>query len=356
MKHVTYIVLLCLAVAGLSSTVIAARGDLLATFKLGGTLFSDPQNHMIYVTDGVKTITAIDTRSLNIVAQINTGERTAPKGMALSADGSKLYVALSGSAQIAVVDTHNLTLGRPLNIPYFPSSLTVGLDGRFYATSAVDGYRAVMQIDGATGATTWITGMSAYNNDFLQISPDRRTLYFGQSSTSPSQLAKLDVSTATASVIWTSPWTTYTNGQGLVLNHSGDAVYFIECGNQRIDRRQTIDMAVTGTMGLGGYPRAFAISPDDRIAYAGHTSGHIDFFDARTCGSLGQFSITGEANYLMTDETGSRLFVNCTGTGSKSGLYVYDTGFAPVPEPSGLVALSSLCAGAFALAKRRRTT
>ncbi|HEY3594525.1 MAG TPA: hypothetical protein VGL13_11645, partial [Polyangiaceae bacterium] len=74
---------------------IPTPAPVVKSFSVGAQFFTaDPARHRIYASVPTKNqVVAIDTETLKILATIPVG--LGPAGMALSVDGTKLYVALT---------------------------------------------------------------------------------------------------------------------------------------------------------------------------------------------------------------------------------------------------------------------
>src|SRR5205085_502285 len=80
----------------------------LATYNFGASAFvEDPTRPVIYATvPGLNSVAVINSSTPAVTNTIPIGSN--PSGLALSADGSRLYVANSGSSFIGVLDTQTL--------------------------------------------------------------------------------------------------------------------------------------------------------------------------------------------------------------------------------------------------------
>ncbi len=130
------------------------------------TTLADPINPRVYVSNwGDNTISVVDTASRTVAATVTVGlsntvgtATSHPSAMALSPDGL-LFVSLSNSDKIAVVDTRGATprlIGRLSDAPYpgaplssSPQGLAVSLDGsRLYVANAGDDAVGVFALNG----------------------------------------------------------------------------------------------------------------------------------------------------------------------------------------------------------------
>jgi len=305
----------CLLI-GASQLANATPGDLVTTFPAIAYDFAlNPSNAELYVTTDSGVI-VIDTVTLAEITTIPLSG--APRGIATSPDGTRLYVAHSTIAQISVIDLTTLQVINAITIPYVLFDLEAGNDGRVYGTPGnTSGYRGIMQVDAITGSfqLEFSEGVFVYYNGRLQVSPDRNSLFFGNVGISPGTLAKFDVSTATPALVYQNPSGSLgSNGQDVGLSGTGEYVYYAVGGGNRISggydvaRIRTSDMSVQGALVTGAYPREVTTSPDGAFVYIVHTSGHIDVWEADSQSLLGEYPTSGQATEMITDRSGVFLF------------------------------------------------
>lgn len=106
------------------------------TFLLGATVSKDGSR--LYVPDTGKTgsdmglVAVFDTATNTQIATISFGLNSKPEGVILSADGTKLYVALFGTGEVKVVQTSDNTIIDTISIPGTngnPQAVAVSPDG-----------------------------------------------------------------------------------------------------------------------------------------------------------------------------------------------------------------------------------
>ena len=294
----------------LTITVAPAPGPLLAKFDLAvARLAVDPVRPRVYATmSEAGSVVVIDVNSLSIVKRIPIGRN--PSGLAISADGSKLWVANFTDRTIGVVDLESLTTLPSLPTPTYPVELAEGLDHRLYVSAHTAG--VLMQIDTQSGA------VRAYYNrlgPLLAISPDRKTLYAGNQGISPAGLIKMDVSTVNASVIQESTHGAVgSSGHDLTLTHDGAFLCFSAVSDYGVIRKiptSNLDSAV-GVFEIGFNPGLVAFSGDGSLLYA-ITWGVVDIFNAYTFNLVDSIPLNPErsvaAGDMAVDNTGALLFV-----------------------------------------------
>lgn len=316
--------------------------NLVARFLVVANRFvADPARHRIYASvPADNTVVVIDTDPIRLSNTIPIG--LTPAGMAMSPDGLSLYVALSGTTRIGVIDLTTLATLQPLFVDIKPWQVAAGLSNRLYITP-VDDVDGLLQVDAMTGATQASLDGHPYKEGLLQISPDYTTLYFGNTQLDPSTLKRYDVSTATPVLVETSvPSTTGDGGVDLKLSHDGARLCYPNLnGNapnppERLRRRgdpsqpgglsptQTspsfwvtdvidpMDFTVRmGSFNIGPYPSVLTFSPDDKIAYEYRAgSKQVVLFDTATFAQFSALAVPDDSvSDLITDESGRYLFV-----------------------------------------------
>ena len=136
------------AAEGSVSRIDLVAGRVTATISVGrhpGALVWDEMRERIYVVDGVNdAVSVIDSRTNRVVTSMAirpfrqrlTG--LAPTALALSADGTTLYVALGGVNAVAVYSTAGVFRGL-IPTGWYPSSLDLSADGSTLAVGALLG-------------------------------------------------------------------------------------------------------------------------------------------------------------------------------------------------------------------------
>ena len=320
----------------------AALGDLDATFNLPAShLAVDPVRPRIYATlTGSNSVAVIDTSTLQLIAVIPVGSN--PVGLAVSPDGSTLYVANSGSttAGIGVIDLTTLTVLPSLSTPAEPNEIAVGLNGMLYLTTYdTEVPASIMQVSSSSGAIEQYSSTSYFlsGGELLQISPDRQTIYCGDTGMSPATLSSFDVSNGNLTLLQQNGSDLGGNGEDLEISHSGAFISYPNGGGQgdyQVFEIPTNDLAgINGSFDVGAYPTNIAFSPDDTVAYtAPAVQGHVLVFDTSTFQLTGTFPTPGDVSRMVTDSSGKYLFVAGLNSyySTNPEIYVYDTG-RPAP-------------------------
>src|SRR5678815_5328906 len=96
---------------------LAAGVSLWGSAAMGAAaLVQDPNQPVIYATvPSLNSVAVIDSNTLAVKTTIGIGSN--PRGLTLSPDGSRLYVANSGSNFVGVIDTATRQALAPIAIP-----------------------------------------------------------------------------------------------------------------------------------------------------------------------------------------------------------------------------------------------
>ena len=302
-----------------TTSLSAATGDLAAEFSMVAHSFAiDRSENIIYASlSGTNSVAVIDADKLEVIDTIFVG--SAPRGMALSWDNTKLYVATSGSTMLNVIDLTTYTLLSPYPLSITPADVEVDAKERIYVASSGTGIsdRTMLIVNPDNGTYQRYDCDTCYTPLF-EMNHDGTTLFSANQGLSPGTVEKLDVS---GDGLPTQMWVNVhgslgSNGQDLWLTPEGSHLYYaVGSGNSdygyviaQIDAVQIDAVRINGSFNTGPYPRVIATSPDAKTAYAVHESGHIDVWDAETFLQIKQYSTVGEATDLITDRTGRFLF------------------------------------------------
>ena len=134
-------------------TVIdTGQGKLLQRIPTGGHasgLALSPDGTRLYVANATSdTVSAIDTSADTVVATVDLSPYprapmgSMPNAVAVSPDGNTLYVANGGNNDVAVLDTASLAIRGLIPTAWFPSALMASRDGRFLYVANMKGLGA----------------------------------------------------------------------------------------------------------------------------------------------------------------------------------------------------------------------
>ena len=250
----------------------------------------DPTRRLILLT--VKenvSLTALDAKTGDTVACIKVGTLNTgkPHELAVSADGTRAFVSLYGSAdygpnvpdnRIAVVDLTDMTMiGHiDLNLYKGPHALFVDTQGNLWAT--VDGSRCVLVIDTDSYEivqTIWLQTPG----HFLAATPDGKTLY--ASSKEYPVVTEIDIESRSITAQIAVP----VGAQAIRVSHDGSRLFV---GDFHRPLLHVIDCAarkLVSTHALTGVPGWPFVSPDGQTLVVTtydepNDKGYVEILDA----------------------------------------------------------------------------
>ena len=239
--------------------VSAAESAMTRPYRSG----SSGTAYRVYVTnESSGDVSVIDPLQLAVVATWHLGKR--PRGIVVSPDGQRLYVALSGS---------------PLAPPGIDESQLPPAD------KAADGVGVVDTLSGALVKV--IRGIS--DPEQLAISADGQRLYVASEDTGLAMVIDAVQGAVIASVpVGGEP-------EGVGLSPDGTAVFVTSETAGTIARIDSASNQVTGRVSVGLRPRDIAFSPSSALAYVpGEFDSSLTIVDWRRMKVLRSVKVPGE--------------------------------------------------------------
>lgn len=321
-----------LFILGAGRAPCAGVGTLLKDFDYEVIKFAqDPVRERIYATTTNNSVIVIDTNTATVAQEIFIGSQ--PHGLDVKADGSRLYVACSGSttAGIGVIDLTTLTKLPSLLTPFRPAHIAAGLADRLYVTFVDDA--SIKQLNAADGVVQasigfpQVTDMAAV----LAITPDRKKLIYGDVGLSPARLKRFDVSGATLTFSQESIFGRVgENGERLMMSHSGNTFCYATGGGQGnygIALIPTTDLnASIGIFQCDAYPANGSFNADDTVFYTAPASQNkVRIFNTATFLETGSFQIANDESVgeIICDRGGRRLYVAGASFFGPAKMHVY---------------------------------
>lgn len=308
----------------------------------------DEARGWIYGSDseGAK-IDVIRISDLQLVKSISL-PGTAPKGIALSPDGSELAIANYGIGDYPVYgnilfinpDTGNTnaTVAFLLNEAWSnrPWELLYGKAGRLYSVGNSDSYGLdfVHVIDTATHTEV---GHSGYPNTVhmcpsIAISSDKNNLYVYQSCQGPIDLTKYDITTDVPTPVVSAPFGSAVTGTNVVLSADGNKIF--------TNSGQVWSSGLQGQIGSTEQAGNIALLPTrNAIAVTvDNDSGNdaVSFYSVDNYYGITTYSLPtqGTLGPIVALSDGSKLFVD-----SSNGFFAVNLSSGlpgtPIPLPNG---------------------
>jgi uncharacterized repeat protein (TIGR01451 family) len=208
-----------------------------------------PDSDRLYVTTTNDSVVVIDTATLGILATIPVG--SSPSGLAVSPNGTRVYVANRNSNSVSVIDTSSNTVVATLNVGTFPVEVALSPNGkRLYVTNFFDDTVSVVD----TSVNTVV--------------------------------ATIDVGSGP---------------QGIAVTPDGGKVYVANFNDDTVSVIDTASNGVVATPIVSGSPNGVVASPDGNFiyvtAYNGSAVRVIDSTSNTVVNSIGTGSLTIAVDY-----------------------------------------------------------
>ena len=236
-----------------------------------------PDGTKVFVTNyGSNNVSVINTATNTVIATITVGSQ--PQGIVLSPDGTKAYVAnqsIIGIGSVSVINTATNTVAATITVGYQPQGLAISPDGsRVYVANVNSNNISVINTTTNTVSTTIGVGTQPI---CVGISPDGSKLFvpnFGNNNVSVINTATNTVATNVA---------VGTNPDGATVSPDGTKVYITNQTSNNFSVLNTATNAVTATVAVGTRPQGISFTSDGTKAYIANSgSNNVSVIDAIT--------------------------------------------------------------------------
>ena len=329
-------ILLGLALAPLAAVTPAAHADPAGQPAAAGRM-EPGDSYRVYLTnEGSGDLTVIDGRSRSVVATWPLGKR--PRGLAASADGRYLYVALSGSPLagpgvdesslpaadraadgIAVIDASTGTIERVLRGATDPEQVALSRDGSRLYVASEDAGKA-MVFDARSGRLLGSLDVGG-EPEGVTVSPDGSLAFVTSEALS------------TVAVVETREFRTRVRvpvGQrprDVLVSPDGKTAYVSsELGGSIsvIDIATSTVKTVVKVPGEKALPKGLALSSDGRRLYVSTgRGGMVVAFDTRSLEPIGSVKVGARPWGIALEPGGGLLY---TANGPSNDVSIVDTG------------------------------
>jgi YVTN family beta-propeller protein len=242
-------------------------------------------------------VTVIDTGTYAVIAKVEAGKR--PRGVQVSPDGKRVYVALSGSPNMGP------GLGQHEGVEADKSADAIGV------------------ID-AVQNKLWATLPAGSDPEQFVVSPDGKHLYVANEDTA--QVTVVD--TVVGSIARTIP--VGTEPEGVAISRDGKTVYVTSETNNRIDIIDAVTNEHVGAIDVGLRPRSIALTPDGARGIATlEDAGSVALLDLTQRKALKTVKLPGDhvrPMGVVLSPDGTTAYVT-TGRGKKLFALATDTLF-----------------------------
>jgi YVTN family beta-propeller protein len=326
---VAVLLTLVLLAGGFGPTPVRA-----STVLLGGVfnfLVVDNARSRVYVSNANGSVGVIDSNTDAVLAWIPVG--SGPTSMDLAFNESELFVSVTGSDVLAVINLTTDRVVRSFHLPFSPGDLAAGRPGRAYVSSWSSwSYPEIVDTD--TGRVVGaITAAGSYDQDpVARISRDRRTLFLSERLVAPTNVSAVSVVTDRPVFIGGTPWGSDSVNDAYV-SPDGSRYYYPNPAAYYVVVYSTSNWSSLPSLNTGPYPYSVCLSDFGQLAFATAESQNTLWAFNATNGTLRTtFPLSGDPRYVRSLENGTKAYVI-----TSSGLEVVPTGFPayryPIPAP-----------------------
>lgn len=236
--------------------------------KLHGLAVSEDGSKVYVASDRTGNLQVIDARTGVITGELHLG--TDPNQLTLTRDGRFAYVPMRGEDMVAVVELDPLRLVKKLPVPKGPHDSYTSADGRRIVAGAQYG-SAIIVIDPDTQELLYTLPTSDGVRP-LALSKDGRTVYAALSNLIGFVVADIEKGVTRRVELGTLPdglprpyLDTFTHA--LYLTPDETELWVTDCINDLVRIVRTSDMEEIAQIRVGHFPHWFAPRPDGEVIF-----------------------------------------------------------------------------------------
>jgi PGF-pre-PGF domain-containing protein len=204
------------------------------------------------------TVSVIDTATNTVKATVEVGSD--PKGIAITPDGTNVYVTNYDSNTVSVIGTATNKVTDTIEVGKSPWAVAVSPDGtKVYVTNDV--CSTVSVIDTSTNVVTTLVDLKYQNPSGVAISPDGTNVYVSSGSSNNVSIISTASNEVTNTIIVGSV------PHGVAVSPDGKNVYVANTNSKTVSVISTAANEVIATVTAGNGPYAVAVSPDGTKVY-----------------------------------------------------------------------------------------
>jgi YVTN family beta-propeller protein len=261
------------------SVISTATNTVIATIPVGvgpSGVAVTPDGSKVYVANG-NTVSVISAATNTVIATIPVHGTGVPRGVAVTPDGKKVYVANLSDNTVSVISTAtNTVIGSPIPVGVEPSGVAVTPDGsKVYVANAFD--TTVSVINTATDTVIGsITGF--YHPEGVAVTPDGGKVYVTNIGNVDGTTVSV-ISTATNTV--TATIRVGRVPEGVAVTPDGSKVYVANDFDSTVSVISAATNTVIATIPddcnpFECAPRGLAVTPDGSKVYVANYNGQAD--------------------------------------------------------------------------------
>ena len=255
----------------LPQAALAADTQVHLPFTSYTSMLVDEAHDHIYFTSGTSTLTITDLTGANPVTRSGLGGAV---GLALSPDGSTVYVAARAANEIAAIDTTTLAVTTPFTGVSCPRYLAFAGGKLYFSYGCTAGQGNIGSVDFSGASPSVATALISdywYGPPALAAgSPDSGVLAAADADTEPDKIVTYDVSSGAPTKLAQNRTDVCENFQAMAVTSTG-ALMALACGSPyHVTMFNTADLSTVDTYGDSSpYPAGVAISATDGAIAAG---------------------------------------------------------------------------------------
>lgn len=325
-----------------------------------GEIMADPSRNLVYAVDTTNArILAFNTETNTFSAVAPLAGAPGPGFMAVSADRSKLYVALNGAMKIQSFHLPELSQADIVDVNFPIHSIMLGADGFIYASSTVY-WGKLHRVNALTGAVTTTFEDSVYKGSIVRGNSEHTRLFMveqglsGGGATTP----EWDV-TGTVPVLLDSHFFELSNTKDIQVDDAWRRLYFASGGVYGVGVTE-MDTGLAGIEWLNeeGSPYGIGVSflPHDQFVY-GMSRDTITRYSRSSGKRLGYYEVSessdlGDRGIALTPN-GRIVFVIKPSDGNSS---IGVMGGSPINTTLPTISPSSFAGNSVTLREDNSTT
>jgi YVTN family beta-propeller protein len=279
--------------------------------SVGSTMYSavHPDGSKVYIaSEGNAQVRVLNTQTNSITNNISVG--STPRGIAVSPDGNFVYVANYSSNTVSKISTATNTVVATITVGRNPVGLTITPDGSKVIVANYSGASlSIINTSTNIASTTINLSRNPWN---VKISPDGRTAYTANVGNSSVSVVNLTNNTVTTHInVGSSPYE-------VGINRSGTRVYAANYGSSSVSVIDTSNNTVIRTITGITNPMGIVTSLDDQTVYvASYGSQRLRWFNATTYAVNSEQIVAGSAAWgVSLAPDGSRGYVSNLSSGT----------------------------------------
>ena len=242
------------------------------SYPRGVSVSSDGRK--VYVAnEGNNSVSVINTSTNTVTATIPVG--SVPLGVSVSPNGSKVYVTNYGLNTVSVIDTTTNTVTATITVGTSPEGISVSPDGsKVYVANNNSASVSVINTSTNTVTSTITVGTQPYG---ISVSPDGSKVYVTNSADGTVSVISSSTNTVTNTIAVGS------NPVGVVVSHDGNNVYVANSNSASVSVINTSTNNITSTITVGNGPMGVSVSPDGSNIYvANNSDGTVNVIKSTT--------------------------------------------------------------------------